>query len=264
MKKMIFILSSILVLCLLVGCCKANNNEVSVNTYDHNFVLESKSEYDQDIESTKESPPTQLDFTYETVDELTTDLSYNLDAEQLMLIEQAEKENRKGTFQQFLNDAISKNRIYMPYYKGHRVEYDGVERCPNIYIHPTSTYIKPGISYYGEINNSNVIIRMVYLTKDEYKAVKNNGIVYYLSKFQPEYAYTSNNIPLPKWYTNVYETQLDLKDYTVGALQYKIANDPRTQVQFIYDDIMVSIDCNLDDITEEDWKELSFVKEKIK
>lgn len=181
-------------------------------------------------------------ISYETTDELMKGISneFGCEEEDLENIERTESKKKRGTFKRFIADRKKKKRLHIPQYNGIPIKMRNEKGFHNIVILPSELYGQTWIWFYPQHKDLGIIVKTSYLENDIVDEANQKGCSWVVNQLAPSAPNIDNYKEYPG-YTEIYEKNIALRDRTVNAMIYKIRNETKSQIAFVYDDILVYI-----------------------
>jgi len=144
-----------------------------------------------------------------------------------------ETRNGNGLFGKLISD-IRNNSFYVPAHAGREISYRNIEGLSNVALLPCELYENPWIWYFPEREQSGITrISIMPLSAD--MSTNHNDISQFISNIAPN----APNINNSEGYARIYVSELQLSERSVNALISEPINDSRTNVCFVYDDVLV-------------------------
>lgn len=203
--------------------------------------------------SLDDAPDYSLPYNFDSYSELENAFKNKSSYEQL----HAEKSNFGTTYQQMIDD-LSDNttHIYIPKFNGTDATLRNQEGFSNISLFTKELYNLPWIWYYCLYNNTDVTVKLTYLSSIEVDASSTDSCAETLRKISSG-AVNIDNFHTFENYKNVTEIELTLADKTVSALKYELKDSEKITVSFVYNDVYVMIKANASLLTDTFWSDFS-------
>ncbi|MEA4831404.1 hypothetical protein SDC9_53207 [bioreactor metagenome] len=238
---------------LLLTSCKAiniENNSKSITSSNSDNLYESNNSI--------EEPPIYYPEEFKTIEELKRSFFAICSEEKIKEIEEDENNNNKGVFRAFIYSRTTDNKLNVPFYKGAPITLRNKEGLPIISVFPYEKYNKPWIWYQCTEKNTDFIIKTMYIDDSVIlNEISSHDISWSINRIWPGAPNVNNYSDYPI-FKKIYIKEYELNDRKVSALVTEFNDDPRLYVEFIYDDMLVSIQSKPELLTPEFMADLSF------
>ena len=205
----------------------------------------------------------ELSTGFNSIDELKNGLLNDFTEDRLSNIENEER------FRAFLEKCLKENRLMIPCYKGTEMPIEDFGKdFASITIHYYEAFSRPWIFYGGLFGNDSVSVGTMYIDNDLIDESNEKGVNWLIKTLSlGTNTYACPNLDNYKdcdFIEAFYESEIQLDGTTVIALIRKDNDEERLWVDFVYDDILVSIRIYPDAFERDILKDLSFESVKLK
>ncbi len=204
----------------------------------------------------EQEPPTSITYHFNSVSDLKRSL-----ASKEILKQQAElppSKQQSKTFDSFLKKHAANGTLYVPIEKDNKLTLRKKEGYPAIALMSSELFGLPWIWYYFEYQQSDITIKTTSLSELNIEYSDKMSCSEILSLISPT-APNINTYQNYEGYEDVYESKISLDDRSVSCVVFVI-KDWKDYVAFVYEDIYVMVSADLEILTEDFWKCISFEK----
>ena len=177
-----------------------------------------------------------------------------------------ENENSTGAFNKFILKMKNENYLTIPYFYGKEMELDNREGYSGIAVFVYEGYYNnvPNIWFYSP--GRKFYIKTIELDDSVKNEAVDKSFSWVLDQFFPHLQRTQTKNNIKHYYEDIYDKQIQLDGRTVNAMISIETKEEggRTEVSFIYDDIIAHFVFSLGTNYEEILNGLSFVKSPLK
>ena len=166
-----------------------------------------------------------------------------------------ERPDGNGAFRKLVSE-LKNGSLYVPKHQGEEIFYRNQEGFHNVMLFPHELYSNPWIMYFPDKTQSGVErISIMYLSNE----IQSNHehISELISEIAPDAPNIHNYSEYPR-FTEIYISELQLKERKVNTLVHDLKNDVRKSIFFAYDGVLVMILTEDEKIPHEWLKEFSF------
>ena len=151
-------------------------------------------------------------------------------------------------------DRVKADKAFpQPMYGGKPIELRDEEDFSNITFFVSELYGLPWIAYYPKASTGeNFYIKLTYLPESIDRSLAASEAIRQLSPDSP------NVGNLGERHESIFEKRISLRDREVTALVCEYKDDPRSNIAFVYGDMLVEVRCKTDVWSDEWFADLSF------